>query len=234
MPGPGPPCSSGLGLGPGPGSGPGLWREPPGGELGHCQWSCSKASYELGSQPLHPHLPASPVFGTRHRTVRARTHQHSRLEGSIPLLFNWANQGPPKRKGLGQGHSESQWQNGTLSSSSASPIFDEQRAGTAADRGSWMGSWRGGLMSLAGKAQCSMGGARAWGLPGENLDWSRAVGTNPFIPLPGPHTELCPPHLTLPGYSLPPPPSWPWLLPLSHPTLGPRCRGRLAQFPMGS
>lgn len=45
-PGPGAPGSSGLGLG--LGLGPRPWWDPPGGEPGHCQRSCSRASHELG------------------------------------------------------------------------------------------------------------------------------------------------------------------------------------------
>ena len=162
MPGPGSPCSSG------PGPGPGLWWERPGGELGHCQRSCGRASYELGRRPLHPHSPASPVFGTGHRRAGAFTHQYSRPEGSTPLPFNWANRGPRKGKGLDQGCSESRWQNGTFSSSSVPPVSDWQRAGRVAGTGQLDGR-PGGPMSLAGRPggpwEPGPQGAGVWGLP---------------------------------------------------------------------
>lgn len=80
-PGPGSPCFSGLRLG------PRLWRESPGGALGHCPLSCSRAGHELGQRPLSP----VPVFGTRHRRMGVLTYYHSRLEGSTPILFSWVN-----------------------------------------------------------------------------------------------------------------------------------------------
>lgn len=166
--------------------------------------------------PLHPHLPASSVIRTQHRTVEPH-HQHSLLEGATPLLFSGANRGPEKGQGTGP--------------------WSLQRAGAAAGRGQLDGQpgW-GGLTSLAGRdpevcRSQDQDGSESGVCQGRS--WLMVVGANPSIPLLCPLATpvgLSPPHQTLSGSS---PASRLWLLPLNPPTLGPRCRGRLAQFPMG-
>lgn len=106
MPGPGPPCSSGVGLG------PGLERESPGGQPGHCQPSRSRAGHEQGQCPLLP------------------THILGRQGPPLPQLRKLR---PRKGRRFGQGHAESQWLSETTNSVSASPrpsLTSKGRVGT--------------------------------------------------------------------------------------------------------